>query len=460
MPNQAYNPGDVEVKYIAISNNPTNFDSGTFANDDWNPFNDRNYMVISDLVMEISIVECIFYPVITGHIIILDSIDVLNEFPLTAHETQIVIGITVPGNADFGLREFNCYLTKIKTQETGGQATYGVYAIEFASKEIINNANSLAVTTYKNDTVNSYIEKILRNEIKTNKRLFVNNEFNKTKATPNFDNLLMKPFQAINLMCKNAVSSNPNSSNLFLFYENKYGFNFFPADILISSNTFYSDRRNPYLYRGDRRPDLTEVFYDDILHYDHLSYKNPASLMSKGVFHNKTTSFDLRTRSYNPVTYKFFDEKTNNPSVKIGSDSDQSLDIVSRRFFGSQGSKQIPAKTFNCVKTSNEHNTKEKYLEDKLGRSSAYLEMLTNNMIHLTTWGDTRLTAGYRIKIEIPNTTYGNAIKGYEAKTVSNLAGEYLISSLNHLIRREKSTFRYYNGIEIVTPSFNKGNRG
>ena len=430
MTTPTFNPGDVSVRSLKLSaGNAVQSDGG---------------LDIRDQLVELSIMESIMSPVITGTIILNDSIGLIDKVPIAVLKTKLTIEYEVPGQE---LRVIELFVTKVGSESKSQTSTYNVYVLELASKEIVNNALYLTTRDYSKDQIHNYIGKILTSEIKSGKA------YNRipTKGTPNFDNLIMKPFQAIHLMTKNAVALEGNSSNLFMFFENKYGFNFITADDLIS-NPSYLNNKHTFVYTPAKPDDAKKDFYRDVLHYQQLSYQNPAKLLSRGAYDNKTLSLDLRTRVYKEENFVFLNSK-----VKVNAEGGKPIDTVDQGFAAENLSSTTPSRFFNYIKTSNELNTKEKYLEEKLGRSAAYLEVFMQNMMRIMTWGDSEVTAGRRIYLKIGNANYERGLEDSQSSEKIILEGQYLVTAVKHFFRKEKMNLRYYNSMELVNPSFQKG---
>ena len=312
---------------------------------------------------------------------------------------------------------------------------YNVYQLILTSVEILTNANKLVSRGFYGKPISEYVTDILNNYIQPTKPIYVQ----PTKGPQTIDSVIMKPFQAIDVFKFKAVSTRYESS-LFVFFENRFGFIFTTIEHLSSDPTFKIGD-GLFFFDSDSASDVKNITAKNILAYTHVNQQSTSKLVSEGALSNKTVSVDLRTGGVQTVNYN---HSTSNFQGPTGAKS-QVMPT-----FENKNSKQ--AKLFNHVKsTTNPDN----FLEDKLGRSKSFFELMMQNILRIAVPGDEYLSAGYVIDVKVPNPSGGTK----KLENSDFVSGPMLISSCRHMIEKDEKQggFSYYNSMELLNPFFGKG---
>ena len=206
----------------------------------------QKYVVESDrnsVIAGFTIQEALFNSnVITGDVKILDTAALDERIPLIGHEKIIIeFNSTMIGSMS-GIQPSKNEYTIVKRSATINDGPRSFYVLEFCSDEFIANLRNKVSQSWKaelasniiNDIYTKYIQK--DRFVKNQKRLIYDKKgdadatwFGMHFVFPN-----IRPFQAIDMVVKRSVASNVQTQGdskkanfgRFLFYENRFGFNF------------------------------------------------------------------------------------------------------------------------------------------------------------------------------------------------------------------------------------------
>ena len=177
---------------------------------------------IKNLIVEFNIYESMFQPFVTGNLIINDATNLLNSLPIVGQE-ELELKFRTRGAekpesmVDFSLHRLRVVGVKDRLQTKDKVI---LYRLELASKESMKNVQMRLSKAYE-DTPSEIVKKILKNELKTKKKVFVEpTRDNRKYVVPN-----LYPFKAIQTLAKTSTSKE-TGQNRYVFYENADGFHF------------------------------------------------------------------------------------------------------------------------------------------------------------------------------------------------------------------------------------------
>lgn len=430
MPN-TFNPGDVFLESFEISK----LDGPS-----------QKVRDLLDQVMSIDIYESILSPIILGRVRLSDSVNFRERYPIMGnYRSMVTLQFSTTESEDRNLRKFELLIVDVENVVFNNEAKSSEYDLVLASIETTENARKQINTPFRGAKIDQYISSIMRDSISTNKPL---NIFS-TKGVQNLDLNTLKPFQAIDFMRRKAVSDRYVSST-YCFYENIDGFNFYPIEHLLESSQFKLRKVN-YYYDTDIRTDITKTDYKNILAYKHITQQSTGKLIQEGALNNITYTVDLLTRRKSKTQFELKNEIGNfkyADSIKI--------DPVTNEFSSKYGAK--PSTTYSLIKNSSDPDT---FIENKIGHNRAFTQLLMQNIIRVVTWGNSALTAGYRISCNIPAsegfTTHNGKSLISNSKYVS---GEFLISHVRHMFNKQQFKLKYTNSIELIKNTYGEAGSG
>lgn len=424
MTSKTFNSGDVILKNLYLSS-----------------LDGDRLMDLREQTHNIDIYESILSPIITGSLSILDKISLRENFPIIGGKCKIKIEFMTPSdNAQARIIEF--VVTEVNNVVIDPNGKGNAYDLSLASVEILENAKSQFKIPLIGNTIEDYVKIILTDVLKTKKTF--NKESNGTKGQQRMDVVYMKPFQAIDMLKQKAVSK-IYKSNVYSFFENKSGFNFVPIEYMLSADEKLI-KDAIFFYDSDVNTDVKNTTFRNILAYNHIVQESPAKLVHEGALKNVTNQLDIRTRTKQTVEYDY------SKAIDEFKTSKGARPIHKAKFESEYG--KLPAMTFNVIKNS---VMPETYTHEKLGYAQAYISMLTQNILRLLIWGDTYLSAGYRVRVESPKTSGLTKVAGKPINEKSDfVSGEFLISHLRHNLSRINTGYRHLISMELVNITYGR----
>lgn len=397
-----------------------------------------------DLIVRADIYESIKSPIITGNITILDSINLRETYPIVSDKCKVIIKFK--SHPDLPTRTFDLLIKNISEVTSHTHSQFSTYDLSLCSIEILNNSKQLFTKPLREKKIHEYVDYIMTDIIGTKKRMI--SDPSGTKGVQSLDIIQMKPFQSIDFLRRRAVSASYKSST-YSFFENKRGFNFVPIEYLFERKGGKIEM-GEYYYDSDVKTNVKNVTYKNIIAYDHLVQQSTPKMLQEGALRNVTTSLDIRTRTYRTVDFDLSKEFSN---FKFTSTAKK----INTPDFEQQYSR-TPTVTNYIINTS---KNPDNYLVDKIGFNKSFTELLTQNVLRIFIWGDSTLSAGYRIQCRLPafqGLTNQKGIKKNESSKF--LSGEYLISSIRHSFTRLQNKYRYNISTELIKGTYGEARVG
>ena len=419
---KSFNSGDVLIKQFDLMS----LDGGRIVD-------------LREQAQDIDIYESILSPVITGTITIVDKVSLRESFPIIGGKCKVKIQFQTPTDG-IQPRTIEFAVIEVTNIVADPHGTGNRYVLNLASMEILENAKSHFKAPLIGNTIDDYVDIILKNVLKTKKQIW--KEENGTKGQQRMDVVYMKPFQAIDMLKQKAVSK-VYRSNVYVFFENKAGFNFAPIEYILSvSHRLIKDAI--FFYDSDSKTNVKNTTFRNILAYNHIVQESPAKMVHEGALKNKTNQTDIRTRTKQTVEYDYAKAKDEFQYSK-------GARPIHKAAFEEEYGK-LPATTFNVIQNS---VMPESYAHEKLGYAQAFITMLTQNILRLMVWGDSYISAGYRIRVEAPKTT-GLTKPGGKPNTENSdfASGEFLISHLRHNLSKINTGYRHLMSVELVNVAY------
>ena len=182
-------------------------------------FNGSQNMSIMPQVAELVIYQSIFAPIIKAQLLIQDYVNLLDNFPIVGEETveiTLIQGTTQNNDQRIFARFVISAIHNIEVASTNRELTY---IIDLVSYESFKNAKTKVSHRY-NETIEETIGSILKDYLKTDKlyTTFQDTTVARDLVIPN-----IRPFVAIEWLCKHAISKDPVAYHTHLFYETLSG---------------------------------------------------------------------------------------------------------------------------------------------------------------------------------------------------------------------------------------------
>jgi len=400
---------------------------------------------IADIYQEINIYDSMFMPCIRGEILIQDAIGLSSKLLLDGSEylSMEILKGEESGPTTFK-KTFRIY--KQSNRENINQNSE-IYILHFASEEMIFSEQKKVNQSF-NGTYTDIVNVILKKYLGvTSKKLGLieNSKGLHTVIVPN-----LSPFDTMDWLSKRAVDSDslPN----FLFFENKYGYNFVSLTELI--------KREPIMNINFEPKNLSvsggQEFYG-AREAKIINSTNYIESIKNGVYSGKFIGIDLLTRKVN-INQIDFNQTYNKTKVHLnkypnfttaanrdGKDAAHMFDSKVSLYAFATTRKDTSWVKENDAQTGTNIDDTHAYVFQR----APILANLLQTTIHLNIPGNFGVTSGAIINLKMPiksgKTEVGEGLD-------QTLTGKYIVTATRHVIKGDM----HETVIEVATDSTNK----
>ena len=398
---------------------------------------------ISNIYEEINIFDSLFSPVISGSVLIRDSIGLSGRLIFDGSESILIV-ITKDENSDIASykRSFRIYKQANRTNEGLNSE---MYTLNFVADELIYSDQQRINQAYEN-VYSQIVGRILENYLKIPKKDlkgFFQETFGiKRIVIPN-----LRPFEAIEWCARRAVD-NQNSPN-YLFYQNIAGYNFVSlSGLLVKEDLLEIKFEAKNLKGSDAFDEISTARSFEVVTQNDMIEKTRS-----GVNSGRFIGFDPITRTINSKTVSFADHYSSmrhgnkNPNFSViqnraGETNENTFDArKSVSIFGTnrQFSNYIKSRDPNSLSKIDDR-------ENYLFQRKAIFSNLMSKRIKVTMPGNFQLSSGFNVSVKAP--FFGIKEPGSDNDDVS-LSGKYIIVGSRHIIGYDK----HETIIEVATTS-------
>ena len=397
-------------------------------------------------ITEINVFEDMFRHSLTGNLLITDTKEFINKFPIVGQE-RLTMKIKTPSPEikkedilegeifDFIERRF--VINKVQSRDaiaTGAQ----FYELKFISEHALVNSTKKISKSYVNSKSNigEMVEDLLKNELGLPQdKIFV-------EPTLGSRSMLMQninPHTFIQNLTKEAISKEDGSPN-YVYYENKNGVFFRTLQHMYKQQSrgqfHFGDKATDEEYDGKdvdsgkviqsyrRILDMSLINGHDLLLNAHAGMMG-GNVIEQNFYHKR-----LETKKYNYLDdkyYKRYDRIEGGISERVY--TADSLGDASPDDIENTNTSVIPISKSSDMDMSFElKKTPNKRVDTILERQSRFLELTEGLKIKMDTHGYTGVAVGDVITVNV-NTIGGDDNDGNIVKFYS---GDYLIKELRH----------------------------
>jgi len=382
---------------------------------------------VDNIMLELDIFEDIFSPGMTCTIRVSDGADLISNFKFHGNE-YLELEIDKPTLDDPIKKVFRLY--KISDRDFG--TNYQNYTMHFCSEEMILSPQVMISKSYRGLKISEMIRNILSSYLKVKKtKIKFIQETEKA-----FDLIIprMDPFEAIMWLTTKAYSKN---DSLFLFFENRDGFNFTSYERLI--------KKRPYTkYSKDFKID------DDV--FKNMSSFNFLKIIEEfdTIKSSRYGAFSSSFVNLNLITKKF---KTHNFNANQFKDKGVLNKEVTMNSFKNRLNKTFYNSHQNMLKftmSTDADETRNPLLaEEWLSQTASKMGQLHLFKMIGTVPGDVLLKAGHVVEVDIPDLKPIDSDKRVELNETRS--GKYLVSSVHHRFTKDQGI--YVSIIELLSDS-------
>jgi hypothetical protein len=379
------------------------------------------YQDIANQVIGIQIFEDIFSPFFTGSLIIKDSLDLLNVFPLTGEE-YLSLKISTPSLPQ-GAIEGEFYIIKMTNREILGDRAVA-YELHFITQDAVVDMNKRISKKFEGKP--SEIAKTIitdkDNGLQITGPVNVEECSNKIKYVSNF----WSPVRNMTYLCDHAMNNKENPS--YVFFQNRAGFNFVSIDALYDNKDYIEYFTYDNFVRENVPGDSSaKNIVEDYKRIRRLAVPVVFDYMERvdgGMLGSKQYSFDMTSKNVDIKEYDMFKDFENNNHTNV-------YPLAS-----TQSIFRYNAKIINRVRhwgnfNDGDDSSNSKFLQKRM----ALMKMTDAAKIEITVPGRTQYTVGQKVLVELDKM---EPTEKKDTNTLdSMLSGAYIIGAVNHFISRE-----------------------
>jgi hypothetical protein len=398
---------------------------------------------ISSIYEEINIFDSLFMPVMSGKILIKDSVGLSGKLIFDGSES-LLIDIVKDENSDVlnFKKAFRIYKQSDRINDNLNSETY---ILHFVSDELIYSDQQRINQSYEN-TYSEIIKKILLDYLKVT----VNQLGGSYDDTLGLRKLVipnLRPLEAIEWCAKRAVDV--NSSPNYMFYQNITGYNFASLSNLLSKPEIIDVKFEPKNTKdGNALTELSSARSMEI-----VAQTDNVEKTRSGINSGRFIGFDPMTRMISSKNISYNDHFS---KMKHGNDNPNVSVLQNRE--GKTNLETFDAKktvsTFSAARQFSKYIqkydpsslSKEDNIEEYLFQRQAIIKNLMERRIKFTMPGNFQLSSGFNVNCLIPN--IAKKEQGTDNEDLS-LSGKYLIVASRHIIGYEK----HETIIEVATTS-------
>jgi hypothetical protein len=395
MSQKPYEVGDVSVKRLLISSSKSVGAS----------------IVPLDQMLSLDIWEDMTKPTMYATLTLLDTLGILEKFPIIGEET-VEIEFQTPGLATPAKYKFRCFEVSNMQRLANGKGMS--YTLRCVSEEHLRNSGMM-VRESMTEIIGNMVPYILQKHLQTTKPMIVD----QTKGIQTIVFPRISPLRAIDMLRLRAVSKDYTSS-AYVFFENQAGFNFKTVeglykDGLASVGSRVFNMNQNAMAEGQAIADSFRTLQShQVIHRADSMRK-----LTQGAFRSVTRIFDVATKSYETVNYDFETAFSSfeTAAKKTLSNTTEWLD---------EYSKGVRKQFFGIKDTSRP----DVFITNTIGVRNSFVELLNDDITRILIHGDSGLKAGDVIRLNIPQVDGLTTRKTADAFMSSN----YLITRLRHMI--------------------------
>jgi len=417
----------------------------------------KNIVNIKSVFVELSYYEDIFRGTVSGHVLISDSISMIDRLGLSGNdflELKFRKSKFVEEGQSIS-KYFRIY--RVGERILNNSETES-YALHFCSEELFLSEQTKVSKAYDGKTIEEIVTDIL------NKHMQIDEKYLTIESTEGLYDFVIpykKPFDAINWLANYAIPTEAKTVKGadFVFFENSEGFNFCSLQSLFTSriynNYIYSQKNVDNLgNKGSLGRDLSTI-----KSYTFLDTFDTLYGTVSGAFANRLITIDPLTRRYTDTKFDYvsdYQDKLNdkeknslinNAQNRLGKTANQNYDAVLKVMTTNANQKTAVGILDKPHTVANDIRV-EKYVPYR----TAQLALSHYVRIKLTISGDPNLTVGTTINVELPSSASNKDGSGLnEGLTDQQYSGKYLITSVRHIV---SSQMKYETVLEVVKDGY------
>lgn len=384
---------------------------------------DGTVVDIKSLAVEINLYEDIFSPCMSGSILMGDAIDLMANFKIHGNE-WLIMEIDKPSLGLSLKKIFRVY--KVSDREIKSQSLQN-YILHFCSEELILSTQRFISKSYKGMVISDMVNDLLTNQLAVNPKKV--GLMDKTEGIFNIIVPRMQPLEAIEWLSTRAYSSN---GTLFMFYENRDGYNFQAYETLLNRPVYQTYYKRP---KTDTDPQLT---WNSVNVMKIVQDFDIIASGRYGGFNSTLMTFDFVNRKVQNSQYTAGQSPLLNDAVPFNSTLNRFKTPLN----------QNPDYFLKFYPTfDSDPKTNASHPENWLHKKASRLAQLHSFKMVCTVPGDIALKVGSIVQVEVPQ-----AVPQDKSGQINQLrTGKYLVSAVHHIFFNDVMS----TVIELLSDSIN-----
>lgn len=377
---------------------------------------------ITNQVMAIQIFEDLFSPFMSGSLEIRDSLDLLNALPMNGEE-YLELKISTP-TLEKGNIAHKFYIYKMSNRVMGGDRTI-IYSLHFISVEALTDLNTKISKTFSGKC-SDIVQQLLTDKtqgLNITKKYLIEETKNATKYISNF----WCPIKNITNVVETSINKNGQSS--FVFYEDRFGFNFVSLDSLyernISQEFFYD------VYVRDKQSNSINSVRNVTEDYKRIrEIRIPTEFdyierVRSGMYGSRMYTHDISSKRIANTTYNMMDKFASQKHLN-------KFPLASNKAVYSYNEMILKMPKYQNNFSDFGDSTNANSIQNRI----SLMAQINGNKLEIVVPGRFDYTVGLKVQLRLykvePNSDTDTEILD------EVLSGDYLISAINHYINRNK----------------------
>jgi hypothetical protein len=382
---------------------------------------------IQPYLTTISIFENIYSPYVYCHLLIHDYDELSRKIPLIGEE-YLTLRFHTPGSDSIGYTFMLYKRDSVATNDLNNATTYVIRGI--TNEKALDS--SRVVSTAMTGTVAGIADRIFVEHIQS---LNLNELFiEPTKGITKFTFPSCTPLEGMEMMRRKAVSKENIMPSPYVFFLNKDGYHFRSLNTLFAEMAKEQQNKPIHTYgitdADPTKDDLFELngqyYKNDIQHFSLEQMYDTLNQIEEGVYSNYSYSFDLTTKQFTQRGQH--NAAINGNGMTLGTMGEYHTSKFLKDFEGAANKSYYSVVDFALEL---EGTTKD-WIPEVIGQMNSYKHLLQQHASMLL-YGDTDISAGQVISVEVPRATSDKAADRTAGRREDPFqSGLYLIATLRH----------------------------
>jgi len=410
---------------------------------------------LKEYLVELNYFEDIYSNFVSGKLVLSDAVGVIFLGGLNGNESLTLE--FAKGQGGKTIRQ-TFRIFSLSDRHHDISHNYENYTLNFCSEELLMSEKYRISKSYKNKTISSIIEDLLKNVLSTNKYIDIEN------TTGNYDFVLpnKKLFETINWLSFYALPSSNVGADMLLF-ENSKGFHFKSLQSLYKQDPIYQYEFNPKNTSLKYQQNFFHTQTHNILKIEVMNNFNTLDATNKGMFNNRLMTIDTINRTKNITDFKYDEyfnrsKKLNSKDVTKNNNNTVYVDRFNKSLYDSPPKDKDAGKLQVCIgnseqyksaylKENSEYLPKDFFIEKSFSHRNSQLLLSNYIRIKIVVSGNSDLLVGSVINVKVFESK--QITKNDVKKEDTYLSGKYLVTAVRHII----NATRYTSVVELAKES-------